>query len=58
MTQWLTNPRLVFRLVVIGLGVVLSVLAYVTRTPFPLRKTILNLLIAIILSVLVPLVRS
>ena len=51
---WVGSP-FVYRLLVLGLGVVFSVLALITRTPMAFDKIVMNLLVALDFGLLLPL---
>ena len=45
-----------YQALVLGLGVLFSILAWVSKTPLPLEKTVMNLLVAIGFGLILPLV--
>ena len=52
--NWVKDP-LIFRAVALGLAVLLSVLALVSRTPMPVPKIIANFAVALAIGMLLPL---
>lgn len=51
---WVGSP-FVYRLVTLGLGILLSILAIISRTPMALDKIAMNLMVALDFGLLVPL---
>ncbi len=56
--EWLrsavSDAAFVFRAALLTFGILLSVLAFVSRTPLPVEKTVMNLIVSILIAVLVP----
>lgn len=54
---WVKSPHL-FRGLAAGLAVLFSLLAVISRTPMPFMKVVLNVAVALVLGVLVPLLSA